>query len=46
MIRNPVNTLDSAALRRFHQMAKGEEPAELEGDTVLAELKRMILLHR
>ena len=45
MIRNPVNTLDSTALRRFHQVAKGEEPAELEGDAVLAELKRLILLH-
>lgn len=44
MIRTPVNTLDSATLRRFHQMAKGEDPAELEGDAVTAELKRLILL--
>jgi hypothetical protein len=43
MIRNPVNTLDTAALRRFQQVAKGEEPAELEGEAILVELKRMIL---
>ena len=46
MIRNPVNTLDNAALRRFHQMAKGEESAELEGEAVLVELKRLILSGR
>ncbi|MBI5063880.1 MAG: hypothetical protein HZB87_10580 [Desulfatitalea sp.] len=46
MIRNSVNTLDAAALRRFHQIAKGEEAAELEGDAVIAELKRLILSRR
>ncbi|MBI5550834.1 MAG: hypothetical protein HY911_04945 [Desulfobacterales bacterium] len=46
MIRNSVNTLDSSALRRFHQMAKGEEQAELEGEAVLFELERMILSQR
>jgi hypothetical protein len=43
MIHNTVNTLDNADLRRFHQMAKGEESAELEGEAVLLELKRLIL---
>ncbi len=46
MIRGSISTLDSAALRRFHQAAKGEEPAELEGDAVWAELKRLILSRR
>jgi hypothetical protein len=44
MIRKPINTRDDAALRRFHQTAKGEEPAELEGEAVLLELKKLISL--
>lgn len=43
LIRSTVSTLDNAALRQFHQTAKGEEPAELEGETVLAEMKKRIL---
>lgn len=43
LVRTAVNTLDKVALRRFHQVAQGEETAELEKEAVLAELEKMVL---
>jgi hypothetical protein len=42
MIRTPISNMDQAALQRLVKISNNEAKADLEGQAVLAELKKMV----
>jgi hypothetical protein len=43
MIVAPTSNFDKAAMQRFMQISRDEAKADLEGEAVLAELKKQVL---
>ncbi|RJQ69997.1 MAG: hypothetical protein C4519_21315 [Desulfobacteraceae bacterium] len=46
MVKQPISTLDKAALTRFQQVIRGEAQADLEGPAVFTALKEQVLAQK